>query len=282
MTDNPFTRSDDLKNDQYKDASNLNARIRLHQHYGYNDPAYDEKINDLLNALPDDAAILEVGAGSGNFWQNHLEQIKPGWRIVLSDFSAGMLHDAQRNLADYANRFEYHVADAQDLPFDDRQFDCVMAHFMLYHVPDRPRAAAEFRRVLKPDGFLMATTNGDNHMHQLNAAVDDVLGFDLFANRGLVRPFTLQNGAEQLATAFADVTLIDRESYLKVTEAQPVVDFVLSMRSLKQMQDLWTDETTERFRALVQRHIDEQGYFYIDRENGTFIARGYAALVGDA
>ena len=48
-------------------------------------------------------------------------------------------------------------ADAQNLVFDDAEFDTVVCNFGLIHVPDQPRALAEIRRVLKPGGNFAMT-----------------------------------------------------------------------------------------------------------------------------
>lgn len=46
-------------------------------------------------------------------------------------------------------------APAEDLPFDDATFDMVVSTLVLCGVADRPRAAREMRRVLKPEGRLL-------------------------------------------------------------------------------------------------------------------------------
>jgi len=43
-----------------------------------------------------------------------------------------------------------------DLPFEDNSFDLVFSHGVLHHVPDIQRAQKEIRRVLKPEGVLIA------------------------------------------------------------------------------------------------------------------------------
>jgi SAM-dependent methyltransferase len=48
-------------------------------------------------------------------------------------------------------------ADAQDLPFDDAEFDAVVSNLGICHVPDQPRALAEVRRVLSPGGRFAMT-----------------------------------------------------------------------------------------------------------------------------
>lgn len=49
-------------------------------------------------------------------------------------------------------------ADAR-LPLGDGGVDVVLAMHMLYHVPDVPAPVAELRRIVKPGGTLLASTN---------------------------------------------------------------------------------------------------------------------------
>jgi len=59
-------------------------------------------------------------------------------------------------------RFEYmnlqgnfQEANAEKLPFDDAEFDCVCSMGVLHHVPNTAQAVAEIQRVLKPGGRLI-------------------------------------------------------------------------------------------------------------------------------
>ena len=71
------------------------------------------------------------------------------------------------------------VGDAEALPVHAGAVDAVLAMHMLYHVPDRARAIAEMRRVLRPCGVALAVTNARDHVEALNDLVADVLQ-DLF------------------------------------------------------------------------------------------------------
>lgn len=51
----------------------------------------------------------------------------------------------------------FHVGDAERLPFDDDTFDVVICECAFCIFPDKPRAAAEFARVLRPHGRLGIT-----------------------------------------------------------------------------------------------------------------------------
>lgn len=60
----------------------------------------------------------------------------------------------------HSGRVTFQRADAQDLPFDDATFDLVLCLFGIMFFPDKVRANAEARRVLRPGGrYLLVTFN---------------------------------------------------------------------------------------------------------------------------
>jgi ubiquinone/menaquinone biosynthesis C-methylase UbiE len=148
----PALNDRDYLKKQYKDSSNLDARIRLHQRFSVNKYGWHPWVFDHFD-LPPACQILELGCGPGSLWLDNRTRIPPGWEITLSDFSTGMLEDARRNL-DPQCQFKYKVIDAQSIPCENGYFDAVIANHMLYHVSNRPAALAEIRRVLKPAGHF--------------------------------------------------------------------------------------------------------------------------------
>ena len=84
-----------LLNNQYRDAANLNARINLHTRFTTNPYDWFRFIFDHFT-LPDNATLVELGCGPGMLWVRNLERIPPCWDITLSDFSPGMLEEAQK------------------------------------------------------------------------------------------------------------------------------------------------------------------------------------------
>jgi SAM-dependent methyltransferase len=100
------------------------------------------------------ARSLEIGAGTGYFSLNMLRAGMIG-EATCSDISPGMLATLEAN----ARRLDLEVrtrpADAERLPFPDGSFDLVLGHAVLHHIPDLPRAFAEFERVLAPGGTLL-------------------------------------------------------------------------------------------------------------------------------
>src|SRR5437764_251571 len=92
---------------------------------------------------------LEIGAGTGYFSLNLL-QTGVVRQATCTDISPGMI----RTLGANAERLSLTVrtarADAEALPFPSESFDLVLGHAVLHHLPDLPRAFAEFHRVLRP------------------------------------------------------------------------------------------------------------------------------------
>ena len=262
-----------LRDSQYANSSNLGARIRIHELYSTNKYDIQRWSFDLLMAVAGSTAkILEVGAGRGDLWSKNADRLPAEWQVTLTDFSQGMLDDAQKHLGAAADHFTWQTANAQELPFEDQSLDVVLAHFMLYHVPDREQAMREFRRVLKPNGVLMAFTLGQSHMHQLNEAIHRAFP-EKYSKpaRGVQSNFSLENGAEQIHTAFSNVVMIPYVSDLRVEEAESTVDYA---RSAILGGD--TEEGYARLREAVSREIAEKGHFYVSKSTGIFIARGYA------
>jgi SAM-dependent methyltransferase len=152
-------------------------------------------------------------------------------------------------------------ADVQDLPFPDQSFHAVIANFMLYHVPDRPRALAEIHRVLRPDGRLFAMTNGNRHMQEFHDLVNRVA-------RGVVRSeelgFSLENGAAQLAPWFDRIQLARYPDTLIVTEAEPLLAYVRSYRA-------GLDGDQERaLREQIEAELAAHGAVHIGKDSGMF------------
>jgi SAM-dependent methyltransferase len=57
-----------------------------------------------------------------------------------------------------AANLDFQAADCLHLPFADDSFDCVVSYETLEHLEDHERLLAEFRRVIRPDGFLLLSS----------------------------------------------------------------------------------------------------------------------------
>ena len=261
-----FTDQQYLKSEQYKDSSNLDARVEIHKRFSTNPYGWFNWVFDNLIKLPEDANILELGCGPGYLWKENISRIPAGWRIILSDLSSGMLDATWRNLVVTGRAFQFKEIDAQSIPFEDETFDVVIANHMLYHVPDRPKALKEIRRVLKSDGHLFATTIGQNHLKEIANWIQQVNPGTDFISFG--SPFTLENGLEQLNQFFAQVTLSRYPDSLQVTEVKPIIAFILSTSHAAEI----VEEEFAKLEIELEQELKEKSKIFIQKDSGLFEA----------
>ena len=95
--------------------------------------------------------VLDLGCGDGWF---SIILAKRGAQVVAFDVAIEAARTARdRGIAnDVAGRASFAVASAYSLPFADNAFDLVSGMAILHHMADKPRVAAELRRVLRPGG----------------------------------------------------------------------------------------------------------------------------------
>ncbi|WP_035795737.1 class I SAM-dependent methyltransferase [Kitasatospora mediocidica] len=98
---------------------------------------------------------VEVGAGTGMFCAA-LADASPGAMVVGIEPSAPMLAEAVRRNARPGVR--YLAGSAEALPVVDGGFDLALLSRVVHHLPDRPAAARELLRVLRPGGRLVVRT----------------------------------------------------------------------------------------------------------------------------
>lgn len=260
-----------LLNDQYKDASHLNARIELHQRFSTNPQDWQRWLFEHFN-LAAGSRVLELGCGPGDLWSKNLDRIPEDCQIVLSDFSDGMLQTARKNLANSGKDFNFQVIDAQSIPYEDGYFDCVIANHMLYHVPNPIQAIAEVRRVLRSTGRFYTSTNGETHLQEIDQ-LSKQAGLDDSALTPLA--FTLENAPQQLSTHFSQIQLHLLENALAVTEAEPLVAFTLSCANPASVNK----EKIQALRTLIEQMLAKDGVISITKASGLFEAWGQKVAI---
>jgi SAM-dependent methyltransferase len=97
--------------------------------------------------------VLEIAAGTGVVTRKLAAALPESVSIVATDLNQAMLDLASSTGT--ARPVEWRQADAMQLPFDDAAFDAVVCQFGVMFFPDKSKAFAEARRVLKPGGVLL-------------------------------------------------------------------------------------------------------------------------------
>jgi SAM-dependent methyltransferase len=95
--------------------------------------------------------VLDVAAGNGNL---ALLAAREGAAVVASDLTPEQVELGRTRTADEGYAVEWHVADVEELPFEDGRFDCCASVFGAMFAPRPDVAAAEMFRVVKQGGTV--------------------------------------------------------------------------------------------------------------------------------
>lgn len=193
---------------EFASEERLEKRNALYRRLVEGLDAHEVLFDAIKESVP--TRVLEVGCGAGAMAERVRDEL--GAQIVATDTSERMVElTRQRGL-------EAYVADVQQLPFGDGEFDCVFAGWVLYHVVDRERAISECARVLRPGGRFVAATLADENMSDLW----DFLGSPRERSLG----FSSSNGAEQLERNFANVEAREANGVVVFANPDDMTEFV--------------------------------------------------------
>ncbi len=257
---------------QYETDENLTIRQRIHEQYT------SPKIDFVEWALErvrwrGDEKVLDLGCGRGTYYDK-INSLLPDVSYIGLDLFIGMLehHPAKERTLN---------SDAHWLPFASGSFDVVMANHMLYHVPNIDHAISEVKRILKPNGVFLATTNSNFTMPEIaalmqkatsliNRNVDENWGYD-----EIQKPFSLENAGPQIARHFYSVVRHDSPSALIFKNPEPLIAYIQSLRSLREKllppKVDWDDMITLVYQ-LSERVIDHLGELQINKLAGALVA----------
>jgi SAM-dependent methyltransferase len=131
--------------------------------------------NDLARrmAAQPPRRVLEIAAGTGVVTRALDAALPEPVDIVATDLNQAMLDHAQA--IGTRRRVTWRQADAMQLPFAAGEFDAVVCQFGVMFFPDKPKAFAEARRVLAPDGVFIFNVWDRIEENEFAATVMDAL-----------------------------------------------------------------------------------------------------------
>lgn len=140
--------------------------------------------------------VLDVGAGTGNA---AIPAAAAGADVTASDLTPELFEDGRRRAAEAGVELEWVEADAEDLPFDDGAFDCVVSTFGHMFAPRHRVAAEEIARVTAPGGrFGLCCWEPDGNIGNFFKT----MGAYLPPPPDLVQPPPMWGNAEHAAAMF--------------------------------------------------------------------------------
>jgi SAM-dependent methyltransferase len=95
--------------------------------------------------------VLDVAAGTGN---TAIRAAEAGAAVVASDLTPENFPAGRRQAKAHGVELEWVEADAERLPFDDREFDVVTSSFGAMFAPNHQAVADELVRVCRPGGRI--------------------------------------------------------------------------------------------------------------------------------
>jgi len=244
---------------QYQTTDLLQTRIDTHARYSertFGTGLHAECAEALR--LTGDESLLDVGCGPGAFGQ-YLRAHGHTGRLAGLDQSAAMI--AEATAASAGMEIDWHIGQADHLPFLDDAFNIISARHMLYHVADIPAALREFARVVGPNGTVFATTNSRENLPLIGALKDDLAThFGLSAPPETSVAFNTSDAPGMLGAVYPVIEETVLSNALVFTEAEPIVAYVMTMMVVQQTADRpesytalhrWLhDETTRRLAAM--------------------------------
>jgi len=98
--------------------------------------------------------VLDLAGGTGDLTALLAKRVGSSGKIVLCDINKSMLLEGRDRLIDQGllGNIEYVQGDAENLPFQDNQFDAITMAFGIRNVTDKSAAFRSMGRALKPGG----------------------------------------------------------------------------------------------------------------------------------
>jgi malonyl-CoA O-methyltransferase len=174
--------------------------------------------------------VLDIGAGPGRA----SAALRKRWSkadVISVDLALPMLHEARRG-GGWFRRAPVVCADARALPFADASVDLLFSSLCIQWIDDLPALFEEFRRVLRPGGFMAISTFGPDTLHELRAswaAVDRRPHVSLFVDLMRLGDALMQAGfkdpvldGEHFTLTYADAAALMRDlKAIGATNAEP-------------------------------------------------------------
>ncbi len=114
------------------------------------------KFEKLLGGpFPDVEKLLEVGCGTGYIGLNLCYFDGQVGEYHACDISLGMVKSCRRNADRLGIKVSAKRSELEELKYPDEEFDMVVGHAILHHIPDVGKAFSEIYRVLAPGGICM-------------------------------------------------------------------------------------------------------------------------------
>jgi SAM-dependent methyltransferase len=221
---------------EYASEERFAARRVAFSDFVVGEKAEDFALAALAETQP--GRILEIGCGLGELAARMADELRA--QVTAVDLSPRMVEMARARGVDGS------IADAEALPFQDGEFDAVVANWVFDHLPDLHRGLTEAERVLTDGGRLVAATFSADHLLELYEWLGDSSVGEL--------AFSSENGEEPLRAHFARVERRDADGTVVFPDRQALHGYLRSLIHGRDLADRLPEFDGE-FRARSRQSI---------------------------
>lgn len=180
----------ELINSKTKQAYNLVAQ-RYHDlfHNEMNEKEYDRRLLDsFAGRFKKDSVVCDAGCGPSGHIGRYL--FDKGIQVVGVDISDRCVELARQ----FNPQMRFECGDIGNMSFEDGSFDGIISYYSIIDTPKRyvPGIFNEFRRILKPNGFLLVAVKAganEGYIHDLVGIKTEIF-FALFTKEEIINYFT--------------------------------------------------------------------------------------------
>lgn len=140
-----------------------------------------------------DDTILDLACGTGIVARSIIDKVVPSRPIIGADLNEGMIRMARQITQENASRFEWHVADAETLPFETGVFSLIMCQQGIQYFPEEQNVLNELRRVATKGGRLVISVWGGASDFFLAMAESVGRHVDAETGKKYLAPFAYKN-----------------------------------------------------------------------------------------
>lgn len=178
--------------------------------------------------------VLDLGCGTGVVTRAVAARPDFAGRVVGSDYSAALIERACRlaTAEGVADQTTFVVEDAREIRSADQEFDAVVLHTLVSHVPTPDAVIAEAARVTRVGGPVVVFDGDYASLVLHTGSADDRLITDAILGAVVANPTVMRQMPAMLDAAGLDVSSVDAAVRIEVGELsffRSLVDAYLPM-----------------------------------------------------
>lgn len=182
--------------------------------------------------------VLDVAAGNGNAT---LAAARRFCRVTSTDYVQDLLDQSMARAQAEGMEVNYQLADAENLPFADNQYDNVVSTFGVMFAPNQVKAASELLRVCKPGGRIgLANWTPDSFIGQLFKTI----------GRYVPPPAGVSSPANWGSESFIEVNFAPQAQHMAIQRRDFLFRYLSAQHWLEEFRTYY-GPTHKAFNALV-------------------------------